>query len=307
MRHYNLYHTLCAMPLLALALTSCSSEEAQPTTDSGTPLQVRLSGISTRADIISSTTLPEESRFGIFVTEGDQTLYRGSNEFNIPVWYVKGSCSPDRQIMLDMASRHVYAYYPYNANFSSNTPVLSVETKSQTDYLYGKAIDSDEHLATINAVNPVANIQLKHVMALLTLHVQQDTLQGNGTCHVEGIRFSGVGTSGSVDLKAGSISVSSSTHEMSNVSFYPSTSKPTTCQTLVIPTSYQVSVSLKLDGVWSDYVALASKINSGYNYNFNVTVYSAGRLEVSETSIEPRTSVYSGSLTGYGSATPTGI
>ena len=107
-------------------------------------------------------------------TEGiaNQIVKRGDNGYNIPVKYNSGKSVMGRDYILQPGTDYsVYAAYPEKN--SSDVMTLPLETASQTDYLYGCAVNGNGEQAVINQSNHVAKIQLSHALALLRFNISQ--------------------------------------------------------------------------------------------------------------------------------------
>ena len=267
---------------VCLIIAACAGEDTPPSVD-GTPLQVELQSLQPTRAAITATTLPDGSQYGIYVAPKGQTVKRGDNGFNIPVSYKGGKSTMSRDYILQPATDyHVYAAYPQEN--SSDEMTMQLETASQTDYLYGYAVDSNGELAVINQNNPVAKIQLRHALALLKFNIFQseDNKQEN---IVTGIRLIKTPVSCMLNLQTGEkTSISWNTQiEECKLSV---NATPQMVQMLVLP-YYQSRFDFCVNGNWIK-VTTQTALLEGNIYTFNVEIQSDGKLLISEATITPR-------------------
>jgi len=285
MKHRNIYNKVLPLAVSVLLATGCSSDTSvADTAKRAVALRIELEGISpTRA--IMDTTLPDNSQYGIYVTTDAQpTIQRGHEWFNIPVTYQKGKSSIEKDIILDANPHYVYATYPIEKN--SDLMTRSLEVKSQTDYLYGMAIDGDGQRAAITENNPVAHIRLRHAMALLRFNIFQDE-SNTAQNMVTGIRIPKDITSCALDLQTGKRMYEQwGTNSIScQVNANPTAQ---TVEMLVIPNSQGVQeYEFCVNGQWI-YSSLQTTIEENNSYTFNVEIRSKGELAISNPIIVPR-------------------
>lgn len=269
---------------VCLIIAACTGEDTSPSAD-GTPLQVELQSLLPTRTAITGTTLPDGSQYGIYVAPKGQTVKRGDNGFNIPVSYKGGKSTMGRDYILQPATDYsVYAAYPQENNSDGMT--LQLETASQTDYLYGSAIDNTGEQAIINQDNHVAKIQMRHAMALLRFNIFQseDNKQENV---VTGIRIPKNVTSCTLNLQTG---------ERTNESWNTQTldcylsvnSKLQSVDMLVLPNKQsKQGFEFCVNNKWI-YTSVESGLLNGNCYSYNVELYSDAKIIISETTITPR-------------------
>lgn len=285
MKHSNIYNKVLPLAVSVLLATSCSSDTSvADAAKRAVALRIELEGISpTRA--IMDTTLPDNSQYGIYVTTDAQpTIQRGHEWFNIPVTYQKGKSSIEKDIILDANPHYVYATYPIEKN--SDLMTRSLEVKSQTDYLYGMAIDGDGQRASITENNPVAHIRLRHAMALLRFNIFQDE-SNTAQNLVTGIRIPKDITSCALDLQTGKRTNEQwGAHAIScQVNANPTAQ---TVEMLVIPNSQGVQgYEFCVNGQWI-YGSVQTTIEENNSYTFNIEIRSKGVLAISNPIIVPR-------------------
>lgn len=268
---------------ICLTIMACTGEDASPT--DGIPLQVELHNMLPTRTAITATTLPDGSQYGIYVAPLGKTVNKGDNGFNIPVSYSGGKSTMGRDYILQPATDYsVYAAYPQENNSDGMT--LQLETASQTDYLYGSAIDNTGEQAIINQDNHVAKIQMRHAMALLRFNIFQseDNKQENV---VTGIRIPKNVTSCTLNLQTG---------ERTNESWNTQTldcylsvnSKLQSVDMLVLPNKQsKQGFEFCVNNKWI-YTSVESGLLNGNCYSYNVELYSDAKIIISETTITPR-------------------
>lgn len=172
LKSFNQISFLC---LTAVLLFASCSKEGYSHIEITDRLQVGLATVSsTRASIVEGTTLPYESRFGIFALNSN-TLDTLDNGYNAPVKYVGDECKTDNIVLLPKdADVMVYAYYPYNYNSHSvdirSADRLWIYTPEQEDVLVGKSVDASGKTAYARAgTNPKVNISFQHALSRIHL------------------------------------------------------------------------------------------------------------------------------------------
>lgn len=269
---------------VCLAIMACTGEDASPTVD-GIPLQVELQNMLPTRTAITATTLPDGSQYGIYVAPLGKTVNKGDNGFNIPVSYSGGKSTMGRDYILQPATDYsVYAAYPQENNSDGMT--LQLETASQTDYLYGYAVDNNGEQAVISRDNHVAKIQLRHAMALLKFNIFQseDNKQEN---IVTGVRIPKNVTSCTLNLQTGE-----RTNESWNTQaldcYLSVNSKPQSVDMLVLPNRQSVQgFEFCVNNKWI-YTSVKSSILEGNCYTYNVEINSDAKIIISEAAINPR-------------------
>lgn len=266
---------------ICLTIMACSGEDASPTLD-GIPLQVELQNMQPTRTAITTTTLPDGSKYGIYVAPQGKIVNKGDNGFNIPVSYSGGKSSMGRDYILQPATDYsVYAAYPQENNSDGMT--LQLETASQTDYLYGYAVDNDGKQAIINQDNHVAKIQMRHAMALLKFNIFQseDSKQEN---ILTGIRILKCVTKCELDLQTGKCTKDSwNTQTMDcNISV---NSKLQSVEMLVLRAvqDFQFCINNK----WIS-TTVKPNVLAGNCYTFNVEILNDAKIIISEATITPR-------------------
>ena len=275
----NLFrYILAALPLVGL--TACSSDEdsQKSQADKATAeLQVELQPVGTRSVLYA---LPDPMEFYVYVSDESN----GYNNYTVGAFYSKGKTTLSQTVMLDDATRHVYAAYPYTSGST-----MTLYTDTQIDYLYGRAEDTNGNLASINRQNYKANIRMKHALALLTFHIKQNAEIGNQLNKINSVTVSNIANNATLDLQSEGIYNYKSGSYSVGVDQYASTEKSIDVQMLVVPYySYAPTLTVNVNGN-NNVLTLPSYIEKGKAYTYDIDVYTAGRLNISNVTIEPRT------------------
>ena len=160
-----------------LSVASCNNENETITASKQVPLEIQTGSVQTTRSIIEGSTLPEECQYGIFAMYGkEREVIDGG--MNVCVNYSKGVSTLNKSVYLPTnVDVPVYAYYPYNANYSNIEYLLEmpVDVTTQTDYLYGYSADNDFKLTYVKDTQPKATIYFKHAMARVTMRIKKAT------------------------------------------------------------------------------------------------------------------------------------
>lgn len=97
------------------------------------------------------------SEFGMFVTSADGGLYAD----NIPVRKQSGKWTFE-DIPLSGGEKGIYAYHPYNTSASGGK--ISLDARTQTDYLYSEKIP-------VSSTAPSASVILRHLLSKVTFKI----------------------------------------------------------------------------------------------------------------------------------------
>lgn len=267
---------------VCLIIAACTGEDT-PSSVNGVPLQVELQSPQQTRTAITATTLPDDSQYGIYVAHKGQVVKYGDNGFNIPVSYKDGKSTMSRDYILQPATDyHVYAAYPQENGSDEMTMLL--ETASQTDYLYGYAVDDKGEQAVINQGNHVAKIQMRHAMVLLKFNIFQseDNKQEN---IVTGISTYEMPVTASLDLQTGEQTQQKNGETIVKCQLKASVT-PQTVEMLMLPYHY-LSGYFEINGK-QILISLQQSFQAGNSYTYNVEIQGDGKLNISEATITPR-------------------
>lgn len=158
-----------------LSVASCSDEDGAVATDKKVPLEVEVDGVQTTRSIIEGSKFVDDCQYGIFAMKSSGTTVI-DNGVNVCVNYSKGNSTLSTNVYLpEGMDVPVYAYYPYNANYSNTDYLLQmpIDVTTQTDYLFGYSANSDNRLTYVNANQPKAKIYFKHALARVTMRIKK--------------------------------------------------------------------------------------------------------------------------------------
>lgn len=270
---------------VCLIIAACTGEDTPPSVD-GTPLQVELQSLQPTRTAITATTLPDGSQYGIYVTPKGQAVKRGDNGFNIPVSYKGGKSTMSREYILQPTTDyHVYAAFPQEN--SSDEMTMQLETASQTDYLYGYAVDSNGELAVINQNNPVAKIQLRHALALLKFNIFQseDNKQENIVTEVLTDHHIMKGKA-TLNLQTGELTSQTLENTCRVKCQFTAGTTPQTVEMLILPCNV-LGLFFRINDKLIEF-SRKQVLQAGNCYTYNVEIQSDGKLLISEATITPR-------------------
>ena len=147
------FFTILLVLSAIMPFSACTNEEG--VVDNSTDLRISTS-IESRA-VITSTSFSKGDNIGISLPE--QT-----KKFNILAPYNENGWELSERIPLSVKEEPVYAYYPYNGDYTDlQVPVWIDGT---TDYLYGKS------QGDVNMSNPEAHLVFKHALARITFSIK---------------------------------------------------------------------------------------------------------------------------------------
>lgn len=267
--------TVCSI----LLLSACNNGEEENLATRQVPLELNIKEAATRS-VITGTTLPQDSYFGIFGV-ADTTLEEDMD--NISVWYYE-RCELQETVYLDGTPTVIYAYYPYNENTDLNH--MSLSANAQTDYLYGYSVNDNDFISTVNADNPRANILMKHAMSRITLRIKVSELQSD-IQDLYGIKLVNAYLAGELDIPSGKLALS----DKGELSIPTKERLSTTAHSfdiLAFPetTVQDITLSLNLNEVYYSVPMPAGGWKSGQQYTYEVTI-DKGTLSVTQATITP--------------------
>lgn len=192
------------IPILGIILAgslfvSCENDEtAAP---KGSVLSINRAEVLTRN---SKDTFAQGDKIGIFVLNEAGEKYNDCVcSWNNLAILLENSWKVDKNIYLNEEDGTMQAYYPYNAEVDNPTKI-QIESATQTDYLYSRAI-------TVNTENPVVTLQMQHALSLLKVVIKKDSYQGEG--NVSGVSLQGINTEGLLDICTGEIFINKTGNE----------------------------------------------------------------------------------------------
>lgn len=189
-------------------------------------------------------------------------------------WTKINDWTPASPIFLGSAHANIYAYYPHNAASEVNVNAVAVSS-GNTDYLFGKAINTAGETFVANNQNPSATVKMKHAMSQIIWNFSKDeSYVGSGI--VESISLNKLNMTGTMNIESGKItpSAEATAHTLS-----PALSIPNRLNLMIIPTVYEdkdLSMTFVIDGKSMTSTLGAMVFEKGKKYNFNIKLRSTG-------------------------------
>lgn len=277
------------MPALLAMLLVCSChEEITPMIpeeiDQQEELVLNMSTETITKAIIEGSRLPDNSSVGLFITD-DSGFYEPAGYKNIK--YTSRSESgaqvwdSENPIYLSDKDATLYSYYPHLASLTSmNLLPVTASSIVQVDYMWGNPVN-------VSKGNRVANITMKHALAVVRVTFVRGTYSGDGI--VSKVSFSGgcAASIAALDITNGTLS----NFIGQGAAISPAISKKTLSSTsqkadiIVIPTQEtDGKITMTIDG--KDYVLEFGDIelHQGEITQFHLTV-NDGQLSLSDITV----------------------
>ena len=281
--------SLLALPLLL----ACSSDESEVGGNAGrVPLQIEFDGITRAA--LDGTTLPNESKFGLFASTNNSYPYGyivedGDNQ---KVTYLDGKCNFDKNVYIpEGGSLYVWTYYPYNADLNKIiiSDGWSLEADKQIDYLAGNSY------AVATEASPNIKVSMRHLMSRIHVTVKKSADNTKNYYYKEAYLHNAY-KYGRYSLTNNSFSLVGNT----TTTLYGYTTNGNSSlqdgqvvefDFLVLPTtsSYKMNVELPNSDPVVKTALPSRKYVAGEQYNITLTINHLGQLEASDWTIVPWT------------------
>ena len=277
------------MPALLAMLLVCSChDEITPTI----PVEIvqleelvlNMSTETITKAIIEGSRLPDNSSVGLFITDDSEFYepagyknikYTSRSEGGAQVW------ESENPIYLSDKDATLYSYYPHLASLTSmNLLPVTASSTVQVDYMWGNPVN-------VSKDNRVANITMKHALAVVRVTFVRGTYSGDGI--VSKVSFSGgcAASIAALDITNGTLS----NFIGQGAAISPAISKKTLSSTsqkadiIVIPTQEtDGKITMTIDG--KDYVLEFGDIelHQGEITQFHLTV-NDGQLSLSDITV----------------------
>ena len=277
------------MPALLAMLLVCSChEEITPMIpekiDQQEELVLNMSTETITKAIIEGSRLPDNSSVGLFITDDSgfyepagykNIKYTSRSEGGAQVW------ESENPIYLSDKDATLYSYYPHIASLTSmNLLPVTASSTVQVDYMWGNPVN-------VSKGNRVANITMKHALAVVRVAFVRGTYSGDGI--VSKVSFSGgcAASIAALDITNGTLS----NFIGQGAAISPAISKKTLSSTsqkadiIVIPTQEtDGKITMTIDG--KDYVLEFGDIelHQGEITQFHLTV-NDGQLSLSDITV----------------------
>lgn len=289
----------CAILATAmLSVSSCTEDNKQTTAEVRVPLQIEVASVQNTRVAIDGTIMPNGSVYGIFAMYGGGTEKAVENGINTLVFYEGGMSELSSTIYIPKdVDVPVYAYYPYNEHYDVLDYLrrISVESASQTDYLYGTSVDANNNFSFANINNPKVRIHFRHILARIRLNIHKAENNAN-YYKLPYVSLKNVLSEGLFDLYEGELLQSEGTANLSTQPTEYTLDTPEdmlTVDFLVLPMNTATQTVLLSMGSNPDDQTLeipmpATTWKSGQQYTYDVTI-EEGSLIVKESEITPWT------------------
>ena len=277
------------MPALLAMLLVCSChDEITPTIpveiEQQEELLLNMSTETITKAIIEGSRLPDNSSVGLFITDDSgfyepagykNIKYTSRSEGGAQVW------ESENPIYLSDKDATLYSYYPHLASLTSmNLLPVTASSTVQVDYMWGNPVN-------VSKGNRVANITMKHALAVVRVTFVRGTYSGDGI--VSKVSFSGgcAASIAALDITNGTLS----NFIGQGAAISPSISKKTLSSTsqkadiIVIPTQEtDGKITMTIDG--KDYFLEFGDIelHQGEITQFHLTV-NDGQLSLSDITV----------------------
>ena len=277
------------MPAMLAMLLVCSChEEITPTIpveiEQQEELVLNMSTETITKAIIEGSRLPDNSSVGLFITDDSgfyepagykNIKYTSRSEGGVQVW------ASENPIYLSDKDATLYSYYPHLASLTSmNLLPVTASSTVQVDYMWGNPVN-------VSKGNRVANISMKHALAVVRVIFVRGTYSGDGI--VSKVSFSGgcAASIAALDITNGTLS----NFIGQGAAISPAISKKTLSSTsqkadiIVIPTQEtDGKITMTIDG--KDYVLEFGDIelHQGEITQFHLTV-NDGQLSLSDITV----------------------
>ena len=277
------------MPALLAMLLVCSChDEITPTIpveiEQQEELVLNMSSETITKAIIEGSRLPDNSSVGLFITDDSgfyepagykNIKYTSRSEGGAQVW------DSENPIYLSDKDATLYSYYPHLASLTSmNLLPVTASSTVQVDYMWGNPVN-------VSKGNRVANITMKHALAVVRVTFVRGTYSGDGI--VSKVSFSGgcAASIAALDITNGTLS----NFIGQGAAISPAISKKTLSSTsqkadiIVIPTQEtDGKITMTIDG--KDYFLEFGDIelHQGEITQFHLTV-NDGQLSLSDITV----------------------
>ena len=277
------------MPAMLAMLLVCSChEEITPIIpveiEKQEELVLNMSTETITKAIIEGSRLPDNSSVGLFITDDSgfyepagykNIKYTSRSEGGLQVW------ESENPIYLSDKDATLYSYYPHLASLTSmNLLPVTASSTVQVDYMWGNPVN-------VSKGNRVANITMKHALAVVRVTFARGTYSGEGI--ISKVSFSGgcAASIAALDITNGTLS----NFIGQGAAISPAISKKTLSSTsqkadiIVIPTQEtDGKITMTIDG--KDYFLEFGDIelHQGEITQFHLTV-NDGQLSLSDITV----------------------
>lgn len=265
--------------MTVILFPSCSNEDQfgleQPSSE-GTPLsiQVNSSTLTKIGGVVSTTTLPNASQIGLYLTNAsDGTAYDSSNPKVVFTASGTGSSqvwSTSASIKLSSTKGNVYAYYPYSETISDITSI-PIDVTENKDVMWATPVSK-----VYDAFGTVT-LNMNRPLSVIRLQINKKEYSGAGVIQDISVKGAGLASSGTLNAKTGVLTPSSGGSWI-NFGDLGSLSRLTTSFKIVeqlfvpVTASGLVTIKVTVDGqVYEAFWNNSSNFVNNRSYVFNLT------------------------------------
>lgn len=272
-------------------LTSCNSLDEDSPTNSNGQLNISVGVYHTQSrTIITDGYLPDGSKIGVMLDDGDATSYDG---YNNVVYTADGTgdsqtWSSTIKVALNSTAATLYAYYPWASG--TDITAIPIETESQTDYLYGTPI---ENVSAFKADNMIT---LNHALANVNITFERGVYAGTGDITQVAVQSAGLAAGGTFNAKTGEYSAFKGEGN-AIVQNLNATLDGDAIDIMAVPTGANAAViiSVLIDGKVYNAIASAKSLQKGNSYLYTLSFTESG-MTVGLQTVTAWTNNESGSL-----------
>lgn len=248
-----------AVLLSAALFASCENGEGEQKKQTS---QLSITANVDQVTRASKTSFVAGDEIGVFLLNSDGNSYSSSGSTNNKAT-LSSSWTMQEEVTLTDDLGTVYAYSPYSSQVTDISQI-SINSSSQTDYLYARSV-------TVDAVNPIATLQMKHALSLVKFAIKKDGYIGDG--HITEINLKGIGLTGTMDAKTGSVTTLTTGNEKYEGIFYLDESTPLVIGIIAFPQSVsETAATVVIDGVNYSYKLVPSEWEEGKETTYTLKI-----------------------------------
>lgn len=260
---------------MAATVLMASCEKNETPSQPGSALAISSVEVMTRA---AKDTFASGDEIGIFVMDARGNSYNDCTCSRNNSATLRESWTLRENIYLAKGPGTVYAYHPYSAN--TETPVMAVESASQTDFLFSGGIG-------VSAENPDVSLRMRHALSLVRFTIRKGDYAGDG--HVTEITMRGINTEGTLDIRTGELEIRKSGDETYTGDLYLDRNTPLTIGLIALPADItSADVLVTIDGRQYGYKLPVSSWQQGKETTYTLGIDSEGKtlVSIAEATIE---------------------
>ena len=253
-------------------------------------ISVGIHQSQSRAGLITSATLPEASEIGIKLDgydDADNIKFTAATQDSKQVW------NPASDIVLDETKGTLYAYYPWKDG--TDLSAITIETASQTDYLYATPVTG------ICETKANADVVMNHVFTNINLSFADGTYAGVGNITSVSVSGDGIATGGTFNAAQETPAFVADSYTGVGDAITNTTATTlggTDIDIMVVSNdaSAPITITATIDGVEYTATTSAVELAKGNSYQYTLTLNSTF-MSVSNVSVTPWNNVVKDNLT----------